>query len=190
MGDERSEPRRRPHDDEMTRVDAPQARERSAPPPGPIPEAEPTRPMLDRPLPQSEETLRIRPDQINRRALPFKKSGGERRRRDSEPETDPQLVETGEMPRAPAPQPALPFEDASQSLPPDPAPPYAPADLAQSVWTREAVINAADLPSALAPQSAPIHAAPPARKGVDAITLITMLGVVLVLLMCALAILL
>ena len=88
-----------------------------------------------------EHTIRIRPDQVDRRALPFRKQATGRRAEDDVAiQTHTDAMRPEEM-RA-----ALPFQH------PEPAVTHIPVDhQAPSVWSREAAIDPRDLPSSLAP---------------------------------------
>jgi hypothetical protein len=127
MGDDDLSPRSSPHEggrwhEEPTRVRDPRRAQAA-----PVDE--------HRELPHILETQRIRPEQVNRRALPFKRLGGDRR--------GPEPVAVSEQVEAAPPEAAAPF--ASQP----PGPPSA------SVWSREQPLDRAELPSALVPLTRP-----------------------------------
>ena len=88
-----------------------------------------------------EHTIRMRPDQIDRRALPFRKDArGRRAADDASIQTHTDAVRPDEL-RA-----ALPFQH------PEPAITHVPVEHQEpSVWSREAAIDPRDLPSSLAP---------------------------------------
>ncbi|HZO15726.1 MAG TPA: hypothetical protein VFB62_20780 [Polyangiaceae bacterium] len=88
-----------------------------------------------------EHTVRMRPDQIDRRALPFRKDARGRRRADDVViQTHTDAVRPDEL------RSALPFQA------PEPAVTHTPlAHQEPSVWSREAAIDPRDLPSSLAP---------------------------------------
>lgn len=88
-----------------------------------------------------EHTIRIRPDQIDRRALPFRKEArGRRADDDAAIQSHTDVVRPDEI-RA-----ALPFQA------PEPAVTHVPVEHQEpSVWSREAAIDPRDLPSSLAP---------------------------------------
>jgi hypothetical protein len=115
-----------------------------------------------RELPHILETQRIRPDQVNRRALPFKRAGD---RRGDAPAAEEEERGTGRVLMTGAP--ALPFQPAAEEppFPSDPFPQQHPSAPPLSVWSREAgadaALNRAALPSALAPSLAPPGLAPP-----------------------------
>ena len=160
-----------------------------------------------------DSTMRMRKDQVERRALPFRTEAGGRRQADA-PALDPNV--TGKMRPVRSNAPPLPFagvhpgHDAAPEVPSTreavpqaggtvpgalappmaepmsatPAPP--PAALAASIWSQDVSLNPEDLPSALAPTSEPEPAQPPPKF--DPIVIIVLSGCALIVVICALVV--
>ncbi len=95
----------------------------------------------DDPLLTTEETMRMSTDQVNRRALPFKRPGDRRHR--AAPSTEPSAP-TAQQAAAPSPPPT--------------------AVSGPSVWSASQQVRREDLPSALAPISGSAPLTPKPRK--------------------------
>jgi hypothetical protein len=99
-------------------------------------------PLVEEPKVPMERTVRLRPEMIERRALPFKKQAQGRRAADQDPlPIGPNESLTSEVVPDHLIRPALPFDSQ-----------YPPAATQESVWSRDAVIDPRDLPSSLAPK--------------------------------------
>ncbi len=126
------------------------------------------------PKPIAEETMRMRSDQVNRRALPFKRPGDRRRRRDqpAAEQTPAPAAAAPQRAASPAPQqlggpgtlsgpsPIAKAPSGPVAVAGTPSVP-SPVAIGPSVWGSSQQVRREDLPSALAPVS---DGAPLTRK--------------------------